>query len=77
MEEQIRNILETICPEIDFDNEKALFDNGLIESFEVIRILSELMECFDIDIDPEEIEPENLNSLEAFVELVRRSKGST
>ena len=71
MRDQIKAILEEICPDVDFEKEKALFDDGLIESFDVIQILTELMDTFSVELDADDIEPENMNSLDAIVALVQ------
>ena len=42
MKEKVRSILQEILPDVDFDAETALFDDGIIESFDVIQIMSEL-----------------------------------
>ena len=70
MEEKIMNVLTEICPEIDFETEIGLIDDGILDSFSVIQIVTNLMEEFDIYIDADDIEPENLNSFEDICNLV-------
>lgn len=70
MREEILEILTGICPDVDFENEEELIDGGVIDSFAVIQIVTELMEYFDIFIDADDIEPENLNSLDDICEMV-------
>ncbi len=67
---QILEILEEVCPGVDIESQTALFDDGIIASFDVIHIMSELMDLFNIEIDADDIEPENINSLDALVNLV-------
>ena len=71
MKERILKLLEGIQPDIDFENETALIDDSLLESF-VIQIVTSLMDEFDISIDADDIEPENLNSLDAICAMVER-----
>ncbi|MBD5508671.1 MAG: acyl carrier protein [Lachnospiraceae bacterium] len=71
MREEILEILSTICPDVDFETEKELIDGGVIDSFAVIQIVTELMEHFNIFIDADDIEPENLNSLDNICEMVK------
>ena len=71
MEERIMEILTSVRPDVDFENEKALIDDELIESFDVIQIVTNLMDEFDIFIDADDIEPENLNSFEEICEFVK------
>lgn len=70
MREEILAILSEICPDVDFEKETALIDDNVIDSFAVIQIVTELMEHFDVFIDADDIEPENLNSLDAICKLV-------
>ena len=70
--EKILAILKENCPGVDFENEKALVDDGLIDSFDVVAIVSDLTNEFDIDITVNDIVPENFNSLEAINALVER-----
>lgn len=71
MNERIMSILCEVCPEVDFETETELIDDGILDSFSVIQIVTNLMEEFDIYIDADDIEPENLNSFEAICELVQ------
>lgn len=72
MKERILKLLEGIQPDIDFENETALIDDSLLESFDVIQIVTSLMDEFDISIDADDIELENLNSLDAICAMVER-----
>ena len=72
MKERILKLLEGIQPDIDFENETALIDDSQLESFDVIQIVTSQMDEFDISIDADDIEPENLNSLDAICAMVER-----
>ncbi len=45
-------------PDVDFENEKALIDSGILDSFDVVNIASEIMETFNVEITAEHIKPE-------------------
>lgn len=70
--DQILSILQDNCPGIDFAKEKALVDDGLLDSFDVVAIVADLTSKFDIDITINDIVPENFNSIEAINALVER-----
>ena len=72
MEERILEVVRSIRPDVDFEKENALIDDEILDSFDVIQIVTELMEEFGIFIDADDIEPENLNSLEGIREMVER-----
>lgn len=70
--EKILEILKSIRSDVDFENEKALIDDGLLDSFDVVSVVGELCDEFDITITAEDLEPENFNSVEAIHALVER-----
>jgi acyl carrier protein len=72
--EQLLEILKGIRPDVDFENETALIDDGILDSFDVVSIISELDDAFDVQIRITELDPENFNSAEAIWDLVQKLK---
>lgn len=72
--ETLMNILIEIDESIKWEKEKALIDDRILDSFGVISLISELEEAFDIEIEAAEMNPENLNSVEAMWKMVQRLK---
>ena len=70
MRQQLVEILSEICPGIDFENEIALIDDGVLESLDIVNIVSEIMDVFDIELNVEDLLPENFNSVDAMLELI-------
>ena len=70
MKKQIIEILSEICPGIDFETETALIDDGLIDSLDIVAVVTELMEAFDVELGVDDLTPENFNSVEAIDELI-------
>ena len=70
MKEKILKILQGVRDDVDFEKETKLIDDGILDSFDIISIVSELNEEFVIDITADELEPENFNTLGAIVRLV-------
>ena len=70
MRDQILEILTDIRPDIDFEKETKLIDDKILESFDIITIVGELNDAFDIEIGPKELIAENFNSLDALTEMV-------
>ena len=70
--EELMELLQALKPEIDFEAEKELIDDGLLESFDVITLIAEIEDQFGVEIPAEEIVPENLNSAEGIWKLIRR-----
>ena len=69
---ELQSILEEIRPDIDFTAEKKLIDDGILDSFDIISIVGELNTAFDIEINVEDLLPENFNSMEAMQELITK-----
>lgn len=69
-------ILEDIHPDVDFKNTTGLIDDGILDSFDIIRIVADVDEEFDVAIPPEEIVPENFNSAKSLYELIERLLGN-
>ena len=70
MKKQIIEILSEICPGIDFETETALINDGLIDSLDIVAVVTELMEAFDVELGVDDLTPENFNSVEAIEELI-------
>lgn len=73
MREKLMAILTDTCPGVDFENGTNLCDDGLLTSFDIVAIVSELGLEFDIEIDVDDLVPENFNSADAIFELVKRA----
>ena len=69
---ELIEILENLHPEVDFDSCETLIEDKILDSFDIITIISEINETFDVVIPAEEIVPENFNSAKALYELVCR-----
>ena len=70
--EELMEILEELRPDVDFTAEKSLIDKGVLESFDIVSLVGELVDAFDIDINPAELVPENFNSAEAMWKMIVR-----
>ena len=72
MKEKILEILSEIRPDIYFKEENRLIDEGYLDSFDIVSIISELNDEFNITIRVTELKPENFNSVDVIVDLVNR-----
>lgn len=70
--EKIIEILNRVRDDIDYENEKELVDGGLLDSFDIVGIVSELIAEFDIEISIDDMTAENFNSVEAIDAMVNR-----
>ena len=65
-------ILNDIDDTVDWENETALIDDRILDSFGVISLISELEDQFEVEIDASEIVPENFNSADAMWKMIQR-----
>ena len=70
--EKLLEILKNIRPDVDFENETALIDDGYLDSFDVVSIISEIDDAFGVQMRINELDPENFNSAEAMWAMVQR-----
>lgn len=70
--EELKEILTGIHPEVDYGTETGLIDRRIFDSFDVITLVGELMDTFDIEITAEQMVPENFNSMQDIWNLVER-----
>ena len=72
MKEQIIEILEDIQPEADYETCQTLIDDHILTSLDVLSLVAELEDEFDVTIPTVEIIPSNLNSVDAIAAMVER-----
>ncbi|MBR3786896.1 MAG: acyl carrier protein [Firmicutes bacterium] len=70
--EKLLAVLKTIRDDVDFENEQKLVDDGILDSFDIVAIVGELCEEYEITFTAEDIEPENFNTVEAMMALIER-----
>ena len=68
--EELMQILEELRPDVDFENEEALIDDGILDSFDIVALVGELNDAFDIEIKPNNLIPVNFNSAKAMMALI-------
>lgn len=72
MKDQLMEILEEIRPDVDFENEKQLITDGILDSFDIVSLVGALNDEFDIDIQVGNLVPDNFNSIEGMIALVEK-----
>ena len=70
--EALLEILKELHPEVDFETCDTLIDDKILDSFDIVTIISEINTEYDVAIPAEEIIPENFNSAEALYDLIER-----
>ena len=70
--EELLDILNEMHPDVDFESEEALIDDGILDSLDIVSLISEISENFDVTITAKDIIPENFNSAKALWALIER-----
>ena len=65
-------ILKSMHPEVDFSTEDDLIGNGVLDSLDIVTLITEINAEFDVSIPAEEILPENFNCAESIYALICR-----
>lgn len=70
--EKLLKILEDLRPDVNFETENMLVSHGILESFDIVALIAELSETFELDFTPQEVVAENFDSLDALVKMIER-----
>lgn len=68
--EKLIAILNDVRPDVDFSAEKSLIDDGIIESLDIVAIVTGIMDEFDVEISVDDLLPENFNSAEDILSMI-------
>ena len=72
--EKIFEMLAELRPEFDYKNSPNFIEDGLLDSFDIVSLTTMLEEFFKVTIDGMSIVPENYESVDAILTLVKNSK---
>ena len=70
--EKLIEILSSLHADVDFENTEDLVDDGILDSLDIVTLVTEIDAEFGVTIPAEEIVPENFNSAKALMELIER-----
>lgn len=70
--EQVLAILKKMKPDVDFSTENNLFKDHILDSLQIIMLVSELNDEFDIEITLPYVKPENFRSAETIYAMVQK-----
>ena len=70
--EKLLKILRELHPDVDFSTESGLIENGVLDSLDIVTLVTEINETFDVSIPADEIVPENFDSAKSIYALIER-----
>ncbi len=74
MKEKILEILNNIRPEVDFKNSDNFIDDGFLDSFDMVSLVSNIEKKFNISIAGEDIIPENFENIPSIISMIKKYK---
>lgn len=73
IKEQIEEILNELHPEVtSWEEQKEMVHSGLLNSLDIVTLIGELSDKFDIEIPPSEIIYENFDTLQGLISMVEK-----
>lgn len=73
--EDIFKILDDLHPEFDYRASEDYIEDGLLDSFDMVMLVSEMEQRFGVCIDALDILPDNFCTAQAMAELVKKNGG--
>lgn len=70
MREKVIDILREINDELVEDLERDLFESGILDSFDIVKLVLQLEDGFGITIGVEKVTSENFRTVEAIVNMI-------
>lgn len=65
-------LLEDVKGNVDYENCITLVDDRVLDSFDILSIISSINDEFDVSVPAKDIVPDNFNSAQAMLEMVKR-----
>ena len=73
--EELIEILMDIDPDVDYETCDTLVEDGILTSFEMVMLVTEINQRMGVSIPPEDIIPENFASAQKIYEKKKKTRG--
>ena len=70
--EQLLEILNRLHPDVDFTEVEDLYEEGVLDSLDMVRLVTEISQTFDVNVPPEELIPENFVNVASILAMIER-----
>ena len=71
MEKEITEVLRDFNAELVEDMDRDLLATETLDSFDIVKLVVAIEDAFDIEIDIDDVSPENFQTANAIVTLVK------
>ena len=72
MKDKIIEILKTIRPEYDFSGDEDFIEAGMLDSYDIVTLVTNMEITFNFRIDGTDVVPENFGSVDSIVALLKK-----
>ena len=69
---EILNLLQELHEDVDFEVQENLVDDKVLDSFDLVTLVTELSETFDVEVTARDFVAENFNSLDRLTDMIER-----
>ena len=70
--DQLLEILNRLHPDVDFTEVDDLYEEGVLDSLDMVRLVTEISQTFDVEVPPEELIPENFVNADSILAMIER-----
>ncbi len=70
--EALLQILNQLHPDVDFSSVDDLYEEGVLDSLDMVRLVTEISQTFDVEVPPEELIPENFQNVQTILAMIER-----
>ena len=70
--EEILELLQELHEDVDYETEESLVDDKVLDSFDLVTLVTELNETFDVEVTARDFVAENFNSLDCLTDMIER-----
>ncbi|MBO5371428.1 MAG: acyl carrier protein [Lachnospiraceae bacterium] len=70
--QELLEFLKDVLPNVDWETDQLLVDDGILDSMDIISVISEITDEYDVKISMDDMKPENFNSVQAMHDMITR-----
>lgn len=70
--ERLIEILNSLRPDVDYASQTRIVDDGILDSMTIARLIGLLEDEYDIEFEVTDLVPENFNSVDAMMKMIKR-----
>lgn len=71
MKDKVIEILMDLVPDFEYSDDVKLLDDGILDSFDIVNLVLEINEEFDVEIGVEDVSEENFETVDSICELIK------